>query len=374
MRTRRSSDVLISTTEELDGWEVTEYLDVVSAHVVAGTGLFSDVAASFSDVFGGRSSSYKKQLEDINEEVTRELKEKAAQQGADAILGLRIDHDEISGQQKGMLMVTAAGTAVRAERSSEPGKKGTADGTGPVSARELKVQSRTQSLVRKKEEEGKIAVDKETWQFLIENRVEELAEPIGEMITNILQKRSTTEGEKLAIQRGKDYFLSIEGKAAKRELYKMLGAEEPNRWDVKRPVLEWALDVLREGRMLDFQRVRELLNEEDFLPRKRALEVLAEVDKPYYTESDIEALRKLEDRVSSEFEKRGEVLEVEESGMLSSGTKEVWQIEEEVHNPIGREYCEKTGKNIYGFTEEETKPEEAAEAIRRKIEALEDLV
>jgi hypothetical protein len=44
------------------------------------------------------------------------------------------------------------------------------------------------------------------------------------------------------------------------------------------------------------------------------------------------------------------------------------------HNPVGREYCKKTRKNISGFTEEETKPEEAAEAIRRKIEALEDLV
>jgi hypothetical protein len=82
MRTRRSSDVLVSTTEELDGWEVTEYLDVVSAHVVAGTNFFSDVAASFSDVFGGRSGSYKRQLEDINEKATEELKEKAAQPGA----------------------------------------------------------------------------------------------------------------------------------------------------------------------------------------------------------------------------------------------------------------------------------------------------
>jgi len=228
MRTRRSSDVLVSTTGQLEGWPVTQYLDVVSAHVVAGTGIFSDTAASFSDVFGGRSGSYKKQLEDINEKATEELKEKAAQQGADAILGLRIDHDEISGQQMGMLMVTAAGTAVRAERMSEPEEEGTGQSSGPVSAQKLAVESRTQKLVREVEE-GTINVDEETWKFLIENRVEELTEPIRGMITNILQKRSTTEGEKLAIQRGKDYFLSIEGKAAKRELYKMLGAEEPNR-------------------------------------------------------------------------------------------------------------------------------------------------
>jgi hypothetical protein len=194
------------------------------------------------------------------------------------------------------------------------------------------------------------------------------------MITNILQKRSTTKGDDLAIERGKDYFLSIGEEAAKRELYEMLRAEEPTRKDGKRPVLEWTLDVLREGQMLDFRRIRELLVGENFLARKRALEVIAEVDKPYYTESDVEALGELEARISSEFEERGEVLEVEESGMLSSGAKEVWQIEEGFQNPMDQEYCDRTGKNIYGFTAEETKPEEAAEAIRRKIEALEDMV
>jgi hypothetical protein len=195
------------------------------------------------------------------------------------------------------------------------------------------------------------------------------------MIVEMLQKRSRSEGQKVALERGKDYFLSIDDGAAKEHLYRMLRAREPDRkMGENRPVMKWALEVLKEGQMLGFRWIRELLGEEDFLARKRALEVLAEVDKPYYTESDLEELRELEERVSSEFEKRGEVLEVEESGMLSSGTKEVWQIEEGVHNSMDREYCEETGKNIYGFTEEETKPEEAAEAIRRKIEALEDLV
>jgi uncharacterized protein YbjQ (UPF0145 family) len=373
MRTRRSSDVLVSTTEELDGWEVTEYLDVVSAHVVAGTGLFSDVAASFSDVFGGRSSSYKKQLEDINEEVTRELREKAAQQGADALLGLKVDHDEISGQQKGMLMVTATGTAVRAERSFEPEQKTTADESEPVSARELAVERRTQRLLRKVEE-GSFSADEETWQFLIENRVEELAKPVRGMLVATLKKPRHSDAGKRSIKRGRDYFLAIDREVAKRHLYNMLHEHEPNRKRGERPVMEWALETMEEGQMLDFRWVRGLLDEEKFLARKRALEVITEVEKPYYTESDIEELQELERRMSSGFEKRGEVLEVEESGMLSSETKEVWQIEEGFQNPMDQEYCDRTGKNIYGFTKEETKPEEAAEVIRRKIEALEDLV
>jgi len=375
MRTRRSSDVLVSTTDELEGWEVTEYLDVVSAHVVAGTGFFSDVAASFSDVFGGRSGSYKKQLESINEEATRELKEKAAQQGADALLGLRIDHDEISGQQKGMLMVTATGTAVRARQTSEPEQEesATSVGEGPVSVEELEVEARTRRIL-KQEKEGNLTIDKNTWRFLIEHRVSELARPIRVMIVEILQEGAKSEGQKIALERGKDYFLTIGQEIAKKHLYKMLrNRSSSNETEDDRLVLSWALDVLEEGQMLDFQWVRALLDEDDFLARKRALEVLAHVDKPYYTKSDIGELRKLEERISSEFEKRGEVLEVEESGMLSSETKEVWQIEEGIHNEMHREYCKETGKNIYGFTREETKPEEASRAIRQKIEALESL-
>jgi uncharacterized protein YbjQ (UPF0145 family) len=47
--------VPISTTEEPDGGEIPESLDAVSAHVAAGPNVFSDIAASFSDVVGGRS-------------------------------------------------------------------------------------------------------------------------------------------------------------------------------------------------------------------------------------------------------------------------------------------------------------------------------
>ena len=83
-------------------------------------------------------------------------------------------------------------------------------------------------------EEGTISIDEETWQFLIENRVEELAEPVRKMLAKLLQKRSTTPGDDLAIERGKDYFLSIEQEAAKRELYKMLRTDGPKRRETAR--------------------------------------------------------------------------------------------------------------------------------------------
>lgn len=376
MKRRRATNIVTSTTGNLEEWTVNRYLGVISAHVVAGTGLFSDVAASFSDVFGGRSSSYKRQLSEINEEVTHELKEKAAQQGADAILGLRIDHDEISGQQKGMLMVTASGTAVQAEREARSGEADATEEPGMVSARDVKTENKKRRLIQDTQS-GTLSLTEDTWKFLIENRVAEMAERIRSTLLQLLPKPTKSDAQKHAIQRAKDYFLTIDDSAAKKHLYNMLhdrDREGRGRRHGKRPVLEWSLEVLEEGQMLDFQWINALLDEEKFLAQKRALEAVVRLDKAYYSEGDIEALREIEERVTSEFGKRGDVLEIDDSGMLSSDTKEVWQIKEGAHNDMDQTYCEQTGLNIYGFGPEETKPEEAAEAIREKIEVLDDLL
>jgi flagellar motor protein MotB len=300
--------------------------------------------------------------------------EKAAQQGADAILGLRIDHDEISGQQKGMLMVTAAGTAVRAERTEQSGQEEPDEETGMISARDMKVENKKRKLLQKAEA-GHLSFNEDTWEFLIENRVEDLAETIRGTLLEILPKMT----RKFFKKRARDYFLTIDEEVAKKHLYNMLHDRE--RMEVgsakkrpKRPVVEWALGVLEEGQMLDFRWIKALLDEKSFLARKRALEALVQLDKTYYTEADIQSLREIKERVTSEFEKRGEVLEIEESGMFSSGTKEVWQIKDGVHNEMDREYCKETGLNIYGFGREETKPDKAAAVLQEKIEVLEELL
>ena len=89
-------DVLITTTSTVDGLKIKKYLKPVSAHIVAGTNLFSDFFASFSDVFGGRSNTYQKQLASLYNEATERIKFAAYEIGANYIVGLNIDMDEIS--------------------------------------------------------------------------------------------------------------------------------------------------------------------------------------------------------------------------------------------------------------------------------------
>lgn len=111
--------VLMSTTNSVENAKSIEYLGVVSAHVVTGAGYFSDLAASFTDFFGGRSGSYQRQLETIYDEALEELSRKTIAKGGNAVLGLKMDIDNISGKGMSMFMITAMGTAASIQFDKE---------------------------------------------------------------------------------------------------------------------------------------------------------------------------------------------------------------------------------------------------------------
>lgn len=104
--------MIITTTNTVEKYTIEQYLGIVNANIVIGTNLFSDIAASLTDVFGGRSGTYQNKLNLIYNQVVKELESKARVLNADAILGLHIDFDEISGGGESMFMISASGTAV----------------------------------------------------------------------------------------------------------------------------------------------------------------------------------------------------------------------------------------------------------------------
>ena len=104
--------MIISTTSSLDGKPVQEYLGVINAQSIIGANIFKDIFAGLRDVFGGRSKTYEKVLEQAKEDALRELTEKAQALGANGIRGVDLDFETIGGGGS-MLMVIATGTAVR---------------------------------------------------------------------------------------------------------------------------------------------------------------------------------------------------------------------------------------------------------------------
>ena len=104
--------IKVTTTSKFENAVIIEYLEPITAHIVVGMNIFKDFFGGITDIFGGNSNSYESTLTSINENVINLLRKKAYSFGANSIVGLKIDNDEIGAKGKSMMMVTATGTAV----------------------------------------------------------------------------------------------------------------------------------------------------------------------------------------------------------------------------------------------------------------------
>lgn len=104
--------MIISTTPTLEGHPIREYLGIVTSETIIGANFLKDIMAGLRDFFGGRSESYERVLIEAKETALKELSERAAARGANAIVGVDLDYETV-GESGSMLMVVASGTAVR---------------------------------------------------------------------------------------------------------------------------------------------------------------------------------------------------------------------------------------------------------------------
>jgi uncharacterized protein YbjQ (UPF0145 family) len=104
--------MILTTTPTVEGKPAREYLGIVTGEAIVGANIFKDIMAAVRDVVGGRSEAYERALRGARQDALREMAEHAASLDADGVLGVDLDY-EVLGKTGGMLMVTAAGTAVK---------------------------------------------------------------------------------------------------------------------------------------------------------------------------------------------------------------------------------------------------------------------
>ena len=105
--------MITTTTNSIEGRQIVEYRGIVTGEAILGTNIFRDFFAGIRDIVGGRSGSYERVLRDARETAIRELEDEAERIGANAVIGIDIDYENIStGSSGSMLMVSASGTAV----------------------------------------------------------------------------------------------------------------------------------------------------------------------------------------------------------------------------------------------------------------------
>jgi uncharacterized protein YbjQ (UPF0145 family) len=102
-------EIIITTTNDLPGYEVVQVHGEVFGLIVRARNVFSNIGAGFRTVFGGEAKGYTTLLTDSRNQAVDRLREAARAQGANAVLAMRFDCNEIADI---MSEVAAYGTAV----------------------------------------------------------------------------------------------------------------------------------------------------------------------------------------------------------------------------------------------------------------------
>jgi len=102
--------MITTTTPSIEGKPVREYLGIVAGEAVLGANIVKDLFATVTDIVGGRSGAYENEMILARQIAIKEMEDEAGRLGANAVVGVDLDYEVV---RQGMLLVTAAGTAVK---------------------------------------------------------------------------------------------------------------------------------------------------------------------------------------------------------------------------------------------------------------------
>jgi uncharacterized protein YbjQ (UPF0145 family) len=107
---------LITTSNALEGYKIVKHLGVVRGITVRSRSLVGNFAGGLQSLFGGRLSVYVELCENARQEAYHLLIQHAQAIGANAIVAMRYDANEV---MQGITEVLAYGTAVVVEKVTE---------------------------------------------------------------------------------------------------------------------------------------------------------------------------------------------------------------------------------------------------------------
>jgi uncharacterized protein YbjQ (UPF0145 family) len=108
-----SNLTLITTSTSLEGYKVTQQLGLVRGITVRSRSILGNMAGGFLTIFGGKNSIYTELCEKAREEAYQLMVAHAKTIGANAIINMRYDANEV---MSGLTEVLAYGTAVVVEK------------------------------------------------------------------------------------------------------------------------------------------------------------------------------------------------------------------------------------------------------------------
>jgi uncharacterized protein YbjQ (UPF0145 family) len=104
---------MITTSTALDGYRITRNLGVVRGITVRSRSVLGNLAGGLQSLMGGRLSIYVELCETAREEAFQHMMQHASERGANCVINMRYDANEVI---SGITEVLAYGTAVVAEK------------------------------------------------------------------------------------------------------------------------------------------------------------------------------------------------------------------------------------------------------------------
>lgn len=105
--------MLIATTNDLPGWEITEVLGEVFGLTVRSRNIGSQIGSGMKSIFGGELKGMTQALTDSRQQVIERMVAEAEAKGGNAIVAMRFDTSEMGST---WTEICAYGTAVKARK------------------------------------------------------------------------------------------------------------------------------------------------------------------------------------------------------------------------------------------------------------------
>ena len=104
---------LITTALEISGYKIVQNLGIVRGITVRSRSIIGNIAGGFQTIFGGNITIYEELCEKTRKEAFDLMVRHAEEIGANAIISMRYDANEV---MNGVTEVLAYGTAVKVEK------------------------------------------------------------------------------------------------------------------------------------------------------------------------------------------------------------------------------------------------------------------
>lgn len=101
---RSPNDVILTTTNTVEGFTINKYLGIESVEIVIGTGVISEFTSALTDIFGERATAFERKLADAKQAALHRMKVIAFQKGANAVVGVDIDYTEFQANRIGVVI------------------------------------------------------------------------------------------------------------------------------------------------------------------------------------------------------------------------------------------------------------------------------